>query len=136
MFLHALAAATCLAAENQAPAVRGKLVVREGKSPAVETPMSPNIELDGDEPTLQVLNDRRLHGMEIQARGKFAAPGRFTVSAAHLRPVLVNEKGQWKLPTYWCDICSIRAYTPGPCACCQRNTDLDLRDPENPEQKK
>jgi hypothetical protein len=32
--------------------------------------------------------------------------------------------------TYWCDVCSIRAYTPGPCVCCQQETTLDLRDPD------
>jgi hypothetical protein len=25
-------------------------------------------------------------------------------------------------------VCSIRAYAPGPCVCCQKDTDLDLRD--------
>jgi hypothetical protein len=135
LFLQAVAA-TCFAADTQQSMLRGKLAVREGKAPAIVTPENRNVDLECDEQTLQVLNDSRLDGMEIQARGKLASSGRFAVDAAHTRPVLVNAKGQWKLPTYWCDICAIRAYTPGPCACCQRYTDLDLRDPENPEQKK
>jgi len=28
-------------------------------------------------------------------------------------------------------VCGIRAYTPGPCVCCQAETELDLRDPDN-----
>jgi hypothetical protein len=27
-------------------------------------------------------------------------------------------------------VCNIRAYTPGPCVCCQRETTLDLIDPD------
>jgi len=92
------------------------------------------VKLDGDEPTKKVLGDARLNGFEIQAQGKFSTPVRFSLSLAHLRPLLVRDKGQWKLVTYWCEICSIRAFTPGPCACCQRNTELDLRDPEHPDQ--
>jgi len=44
----------------------------------------------------------------------------------------VRQDGKLKLVTYWCDICAIRAYTPGPCVCCQRETTLDLRDPDQP----
>jgi hypothetical protein len=35
-----------------------------------------------------------------------------------------------KVITYWCDVCSIRTYTPGKCWCCQQETTLDLRDPD------
>jgi hypothetical protein len=132
--MQAMAAATCFAADSQTTSVRGKLIVREGNPSAVETPEHQTIELDGDEPTKKVLGDARLNGFEIQAQGKFSTPVRFSLSLAHLRPLLVRDKGQWKLVTYWCEICSIRAFTPGPCACCQRNTELDLRDPEHPDQ--
>ena len=130
-----MAAASAFAADSQIVTMRGKLTVREGKPSSVETPEHQSIELEGDEPTGKVLGDKRLNGFEIEARGKFSAPGRFTLSAAHLRPLLVRDKnGQMKLVTYWCEICSIRAFTPGPCACCQRYTELDLRDPEHPDQ--
>ena len=84
LFLQAMAAATAFAADSQIATVRGKLMVREGKPSTVETPESESIALDGDEPTQKVLNDRRLNGFEIEAKGKFSAPGRFTLSAAHL----------------------------------------------------
>lgn len=135
LFFQVVAAATCFAADSQVVTVRGKLVVRDGNPSAVETPEHQTIELDGDEQTLKVLGDGRLNGFEIQAKGKFSSPGRFSVNPAHTRPMNVkNKAGQWKLVTYWCEICSIRAFTPGPCACCQRNTEVDLRDPEHPDQ--
>jgi hypothetical protein len=40
-----------------------------------------------------------------------------------------------KLVSYWCDICTIRSYTPGPCVCCQKDTTLDLIDPDHEEHK-
>ncbi len=134
VFMQALAAATCFAADSQTSIVRGKLTVREGKPSSVETPEHQSIELEGDESSAKVLGDRRLNGFEIEAKGKFSTPGRFTLNPSHLRPLLVRDKkGDLKLVTYWCEICSIRSFTPGPCACCQRNTEVDLRDPERPE---
>lgn len=132
LFLQAMAAATCLAAESDSGVLRGKLVVREGKPTTALTPDGQSIDLDADEPSQKVLGDKRLNGFEFEARGKFATPSRFTLNPAHTRPLLVRDKGELRLVTYWCEICSIRAYTPGPCACCQRYTDLDLRDPQHP----
>ena len=43
---------------------------------------------------------------------------------------LAEKDGHVKVITYWCDVCSIRTYTPGPCWCCQKETLLDLRDPD------
>ena len=116
---------------GESATVRGKLSVRAGKPASVETPDHQTVQLAGDESTLKVLADGRLNGFEIQAKGKFTAPGRFTIDPIHTRSLLVQEKGRLKLVTYWCDICAIRAFTPGPCACCQRETTLDLRDPEH-----
>jgi hypothetical protein len=125
-------AAICIAADNrESVTVRGKLTVREGKPASLETTDRQTVQLDGDDSTLKVLADGRLNGFEIQAKGKFTGPGRFTIDPIHTRSLLVQEKGHLKLVTYWCDICAIRAYTPGPCACCQRETTLDLRDPEH-----
>jgi len=113
--------------------LRGKLIVREGKPTAIEAPDHKMIQLTGDDSMLKVLADIRLNGFEIQAKGKFTAPDRFTLNPAHTRSLLVHKDGGLKMVTYWCDICSIRAYTPGPCACCQRETAVDLRDPDHPE---
>jgi hypothetical protein len=127
-----LALVFCLAADTPDSAtVRGKLTVREGKPATVETSDGKTVQLDGDDSTLKLLADSRLNGFEIQAKGKFTAPGRFTVNPIHTRALLVQEKGRLKMVTYWCDICSIRSFTPGPCACCQRETTLDLRDPDH-----
>jgi predicted RNA-binding protein with PUA domain len=45
--------------------------------------------------------------------------------------LLRDRDGRLKMVTYWCDICSIRTYIPGPCMCCQKYTDLDLRMPDD-----
>ena len=45
--------------------------------------------------------------------------------------LLVHQNGKLKMITYWCDVCSIRAYAPGPCVCCQKETTLELRDPDD-----
>ena len=128
--------AFCFAADTaEQITLRGKLIVREGKPTAVETPDHKTVELDGDESTRKVLADGRLNGFEIQTKGKLTAPGRFTINPLHTRSMLVHEKGGLKMITYWCDICAIRSYTPGPCACCQRETTVDLRDPDHPEHK-
>ena len=78
-----------------------------------------------------MLNDKRLAGFDLEAKGHFTAPDRFQVDPIHTRAMLVHKDGQAKLITYWCDICSIRTYSPGLCWCCQQETTLDLRDPDD-----
>jgi hypothetical protein len=123
-------AALCLAADRLTVTLHGKLIVREGKPATLETPDHKSIRLDGDAPTHKVLGDTRLNGFEIQAKGHFTAPDSFQLDPIHTRSLLVNKDGHLKMVTYWCDTCSIRAYTPGPCVCCQQETVLDLRDPD------
>jgi hypothetical protein len=108
--------------------VRGKLVVSSGEAPVVETAEHRRIVLDGDAPTRKVLHDPRVNGFEVEARGHFTAPGKFLIDPQHTRALLVRDGGKLKMITYWCDVCYIRAYAPGPCVCCQKDTDLDLRD--------
>ena len=62
--------------------------------------------------------------------GRFTAPDQFVVDPIHTRAMFVHKDGHVKVITYWCDVCSIRTYTPGPCWCCQKETLLDLRDPD------
>jgi hypothetical protein len=122
-----------MAAEpHQSVTVRGKLNVHEGSSASVETPDHKVVTLDGDTVTRKVLDDERLNGFEIEARGHFTAPNRFAIDPSHTHSLLVRQNGRLKLVSYWCNICSIRAYTPGPCVCCQRETTLDLLDPDKP----
>jgi hypothetical protein len=108
--------------------VHGKLVVGSGEAPVLETSQHQRILLDGDVPTRKVLHDRRLNGFEVSARGHFTAPDKFLIDPQYTRALVVMEGGKPKMITYWCDVCSIRAYAPGPCVCCQKDTDLDLRD--------
>jgi hypothetical protein len=110
--------------------LHGKLIVEAGRPAAVETPDHKLIRLDGDAPTRKVLADTRLNGFEIQGKGHFTGPGQFLLDPMHTRSLLVNKNGHLKMITYWCSTCSIRAYTPGPCVCCQQETVLDLIDPD------
>jgi hypothetical protein len=126
-----LATVFALAADLHAgETLRGKLVLRDGKPPVVETAEHKLVTLDGDEPTRKVLGDLRLNGFEVEAKGRFTAPDRFLIDPIHTRSMLVRQDGKLRMVTYWCDICSIRSFTPGPCVCCQRETTLDLRDPD------
>jgi hypothetical protein len=129
--LLALAVASLSAADKpKAPAetVRGKLIVRAGQPPAIETADHQLVQLDGDQPTRKVLHDPRVTGFDVEAHGHFTAPGQFLVDPQYTRSLLVHDGGKLKMITYWCDVCYIRAYTPGPCVCCQKDTEVDLRD--------
>jgi len=128
-----LAAVPAIAADlHPSDTLRGKLVLRDGQPPAVETAERKLVILDGDEPTRKVLGDQRLNGFEVEAKGRFSAADRFLIDPIHTRALLVRQGGKLRMVTYWCDLCSIRSYTPGPCVCCQRETTLELRDPDKP----
>ncbi|HTP36683.1 MAG TPA: hypothetical protein VMJ75_31120 [Candidatus Acidoferrales bacterium] len=129
--LLAFASTVAAADKIQSETLRGKLIIQTGQPAAVETPDHRRIVLDGDQPTRKVLQDERINGFEMEARGHFTAPDRFTIDPQHTRALLVRDHGHLKMVTYWCDVCGIRAYTPGPCVCCQKETTLDLRDPND-----
>jgi hypothetical protein len=124
----AIVLAVCAADAPRSETVEGKLTMRDGQ-PALDAG-GKLIALDGDQATRGVLNDKRLRGVEMKAKGRFTAPDKFTIDPIHTRALLVHHEGHLKLVTYWCDICSIRTYSPGPCWCCQKETTLDLRDPD------
>jgi hypothetical protein len=128
--LCACLAAACLAQGPPSATVRGTLLDRPGKPPAIRTADSHIVSLDGDEPTKGVLNDKRLAGFDLEAKGRFTAPDQFLVDPIHTKAMFVHKDGRVLVITYWCDVCSIRTYSPGPCWCCQKETLLDLRDPE------
>jgi len=130
VLLSGFLATACLAATVKPADIRGKLLQRPGKPPAVETADHQIISLDGDEPTKGVLNDKRLAGFDLEAKGHFTGPNQFTVDPIYTKAMFVHKDGHVKVITYWCDVCSIRTYTPGPCWCCQKETTLDLRDPD------
>jgi hypothetical protein len=123
-----VAAAVCLGAAPQS-SLRGKLVEREGKAPGIETPDHKVVSIDGERESLAVLNDDRLAGADIELLGHYAAPDRFVVGSFYTsKSMIVHKGGKRYTISYWCPVCSIRAYTPGKCVCCQRETDLDLEE--------
>ena len=135
-FLLAVFAVACLAESPKAPdaltTVQGKLVQRENQTPAIETADHKLIVLKGDGQTEHVLHDKRLAGLEVEAKGHFTSPGEFQVDPFHTRALYAIKNGKRLMVSYWCDVCSIRQYEPGPCWCCQRETALDLHDPDQP----
>lgn len=107
-----------------AGSVRGTLT----QAATLTTPGGKTIALDGDDSTRAVLNDERLRGTDFEALGHFTAASRFLVDPIHQRAMFVHKDGKRLLITYWCDVCYIRTYVPGNCRCCQKYTDLDLRE--------
>lgn len=132
VLLSGLCAALLLFAADgpKSETLSGRLIIVKGQPAAVETAAGKRILLDGDEPTREVLGDTRLNGFQAQAKGHFTAPDHFLIDPLHTRAMMVRQDGGLKMVTYWCDVCGIRSYTPGPCVCCQRETSLDLREPE------
>ncbi len=125
-----LAVPLACAAETRPAAVRGRLTQPGGKPPILETPDHKFIPLDGDAATLGVLRDKRLAEADLEALGQPSPGGVFQVGPIHTKAMFVHKDGNRLLITYWCDVCSIRTYTPGICWCCQEETALDLRKPE------
>jgi hypothetical protein len=129
--LAGLAAGMARAATNQTgqESVKGKLI-QQGDAPAVlQTDGGKPVRLSGDDDTQKVLHDPRLAGMNLEVLGHFAGPDQFTVGPSYDKNMFVLKDGKRLRITYWCDVCSIRTYAPGVCVCCQKWTDLDLRDP-------
>ena len=128
--LLALAVCSLSAADKpKTETVRGKLVTGSGQAPAIETPEHKIIQLDGDQPTRKVLHDPRVNGFDVEVHGHFTGADKFEIDGQHTHALLVHDHdGKLKLITYWCDVCYIRAYAPGPCVCCQRETTVELRD--------
>jgi hypothetical protein len=137
MVLAALAASFAAFAADSAPAViAGSLTLREGRAPALALENRKLVELDGDPDTRGVLNDKRLAGALLRLRGRYVSPDKFMVDPIHTRAMHVHRNGKDLLITYWCDVCSIRTYTPGKCWCCQQETELDLREPDKLNEEK
>ena len=113
-------------------AIRGKLTRAPGDQPALELDGHKLVLLEGDTATLGVVNDKRLSGADFEAIGHFNAPDHFEIDGIHERAMFVHKEGKRLLITYWCDVCYIRTLTPGVCVCCQKYTDLDLRESDEP----
>ena len=114
------------AAEGTAQTIRGKL--RTGPKPALSLAEGVTVPLQGDPPTMQVLADGRLNGMDLEVAGRRDGSGPLQVGPIHTRAMKVLREGKALMITYWCEVCSIRTYAPGICVCCQDETALDLRE--------
>ena len=128
LFLLMFPAAACFAEGPAKISVRGKLRQPKDQAPAIESSDGKLIALDGDEPTRGILKDKRLAGADLEAIGHFANPNQFIVDPIHTTALHVYKDGKRQKISYWCSTCSIRTYTPGPCWCCQAETELDLQD--------
>jgi hypothetical protein len=125
-------AACAMASDVPGISIRGTLTHSPGKQPALDPGNHKPIYLKGDHDTMEVLNDDRLAGADFEAIGHFTEPDRFTIEPITSKSMFVHKDGKRLMITYWCDICYIRTYSPGKCVCCQKNTDLDLRDRDEP----
>lgn len=74
-----------------------------------------------------VLADTNLNGADFEVIGSPAGED-FQVNPMHTRPLFAYQNGKRLYVTYWCDVCYIRTYAPGKCWCCQKDTELDLRE--------
>ena len=87
------------------------------------------VALSGDAESTAVLRDERLARDEFELRGRFTAPDAFAIDPIYKRAIFVWRDGRKLVVTYWCAVCSIRAWTPGKCQCCQDEMAVDPRDP-------
>jgi hypothetical protein len=113
--------------DTAATTVRGKLIQHENQTPAIELADHKLIALEGDGSTERVLHDKRIAALDLEAKGHFTDATHFQVDPFHTHALHVIKDGKRLLITYWCDVCSIRQYEPGPCWCCQRETALALK---------
>jgi hypothetical protein len=109
--------------------IKGKLIQHKDAPSTLRADDGQEITLSGDDDMQKVLHDPRIDGLTLEAIGHFTAPSQFMVEPIYEKNMFVLKSGKRLRITYWCDICSIRTYAPGNCVCCQKWTDLDLRDP-------
>ena len=124
--LHRALAAT---SEPSGESITGALTQHDKAPATLRTSDGRAITLSGDEETEKVLHDPRLANMQLEALGRFTTPEQFTIEPRFEKNMFIHKDGKRLLITYWCDVCSIRTYSPGVCVCCQKWTDLDLQDP-------
>ncbi len=119
-----MAAAVRLFAVERDTTLRGKLT----RPAALQASDGRQLHLTGDASTQGVIKDARVIGNELELIGTFKAPGEFEIGPIYTKSMYLLKDGKRLFITYWCEVCSIRTYTPGKCWCCQENTELDLRE--------
>jgi hypothetical protein len=115
-------------AASASTSFRGRLATGPKPVLAIAGDGGKRVPLSGDEPTMGVLRDDRLRDADVELIGSLEGESGFRVDPIHTRAMFVHKDGKRLLITYWCDVCYIRTYTPGICWCCQKDTDLDLRE--------
>lgn len=121
-----MAATGVVWATESSRTLRGKLT--PGAKPQLAAESGPVL-LTGDAGTMLVLGDQRLAGFDLEVVGESAVePGLFRVGPLHKRAMYVHRGGKRLMITYWCEVCSIRTFTPGVCMCCQDETAVDLKE--------
>lgn len=117
-------------AERPPQRFRGKLVVPAEDLAWLELEDGAKMPLSGDEQTNKVLKDRRLNGWDFEVYGNRQQDGSFVILPIHQAALFTYRDGKQLRLTYYCDVCAIRTYSPGICACCRDETRLDPVDPK------
>ena len=118
----------CLRAGGAGDSMEGELTKTAEGKPVLKTKDGRHIQLEGDHDTAGVVNDDRLKGSDLEVIGKLLSAHRFQIGPIHKKSMWVHRNGKRYMITYWCDLCSIRNYTPGKCQCCQEETELSLQE--------
>lgn len=117
----------CASAAAASQTISGVLILLRPAKPALQS-ADRTLAIHGDESTMGVLLDKRVRGLTFQLTGVLETSGTLEVGPIHTKSMVVLKDVRKLFVTYWCDICSIRTYTPGICWCCQEETELDLRE--------
>lgn len=78
-----------------------------------------DLDLELDEGLDLTMRDPQLAKRLWEVRGHYQDGGRFVVEK-----IFTVKDGELHRVTYYCEICHITTHEPGPCMCCQGDTDL------------
>lgn len=109
-----------VAALASAEAIRGTLVAPvAGEELQLALSGGGTVELELDEGLDLTMRDPQLAKRLWELRGHHQDGGRFAVEK-----IFTVKDGELHRVTYYCEICHITTHEPGPCMCCQGDTDL------------
>lgn len=109
-----------VSAGASAEVVRGSLVAPEaGKGLQLALTGGGTVDLELDEGLELTMRDPQLAKRLWELRGQLHEGGRFAVEK-----IFTVKEGELHRVTYYCEICHITTHEPGPCMCCQGDTDL------------
>ena len=85
-------AACAMASDVPGISIRGKLTRSSDKQPVLDPGNNKPIHLKGDHDTMDVLNDPRLAGSDLEAIGHFTEPDHFTINPITSKSMRVRRK--------------------------------------------